>query len=117
MLNISFIFLVHKIRLSQIHVGFVEIKDGSTWRKVKEKNWDRNRQKMLCKHLGFEESANLDLVFSEELRSVETIVTGDLICYNTQPSRTSCCAHLHSSTTNSYTNLTVVNCKYSVNSK
>ena len=83
----------------QPNQGYVQIRDGLTWQYVKEENWDRNREKMLCQHLGFHET-NEDTVTTGHVNSGCNILTGDLICYNTQPSKTSCCVFLKPSTTN-----------------
>ena len=82
-----------KIRLTDRNEGFIEVKDAnSLWKKVNEENWNTKRQKMLCQHLGFEPSEG-DI----EIRKFgdnQQILMGDLICYNTQAKRTSCCIHL-----------------------
>ncbi|XP_028402429.1 uncharacterized protein LOC114525365 [Dendronephthya gigantea] len=45
------------IRLSKLpNEGFIEIKNASTWRKVKEEIWDITREKSLCQHFGFNET-------------------------------------------------------------
>jgi hypothetical protein len=95
-------FSASNIRLTTLpYSGFIEIKHGSTWRYVNEKNWDKIRQKMLCQHLGFRQTdANLINTFWS--RRSYKIATGDLICYNTLPSGTSCCTHLVPSTNTSY---------------
>lgn len=98
-----------KIRLNGTHKGYIEINDGSTWRTVDEKKWDQNRQKLLCKHLGFDESSEDKI--NGSTRSIEKIATGDFVCYNTQPSGTSCCAYLQPSTTTTTSSIPYVNCK------
>ncbi|CAB4024817.1 retinoschisin-like isoform X2 [Paramuricea clavata] len=100
-----------RIRLSRRNTGFIEIRNGSTWRRVVEENWDKNRQKMLCQHLGFEETADNKIV-TKQLGSGQNIATGDFVCYNTiQPSGTSCCIHLEPSTSPPSTKITDVQCK------
>ena len=102
-----------KIRLSHRSSGYIEIKDGSKWRYVVEENWDKNRQKMLCQHLGFEETASNDIATAYR-RSTTGLhfATGDLICYNTRSSETSCCVHLQPSTTTASITLPNAKCKY-----
>ncbi|CAB4007475.1 uncharacterized protein LOC110250238 [Paramuricea clavata] len=108
--NSSTITTAPKIRLSRRNTGFIEIKQEG-WRKVVEENWDKNRQKMLCQHLGFEETADNKIV-TKQLESGQNIATGDLICYNnTQQSGTSCCIHLQPSISNSSTTIPDVKCK------
>ncbi|CAB3997379.1 receptor-type tyrosine- phosphatase epsilon-like isoform X2 [Paramuricea clavata] len=76
-----------RIRLSNRNTGFIEIRDDSTWRRVIEENWDKNR-------------------------SGQNIATGDFVCYNTiQPSGTSCCIHLQPSTSPPSTTIPYVQCK------
>ena len=87
------------------------MKDGSIWKKVVEKNWDENRQKMLCQHFGFEEITGNNLE-TQQLPSGEAITAGDLICYNKEVNGTSCCVHLEPSTTTTTTEVPYVRCKY-----
>ena len=91
--------------------GSFEIKDGSTWRRVVEKNWNEKRQKMLCQHLGFEEM-NGNIIETKQLETELQIAAGDLICYNTQSSRTSCCVHLEPSTSTTSITIPYTRCKY-----
>ena len=63
---------------------------------------------MLCQHLGFNET---DYFRSDRFRSSPDFATGDLICYNTQDSGTSCCTHLVPST-NNLVRITHVRCEY-----
>jgi hypothetical protein len=105
--------LVSKIYLSSRNTGYIIIHDGSTWRRVVVENWDKNRQKMLCQHLGFEETADNRIV-TNLLGRNQPIATGDLICYNTmQPSGTSCCIHLQPSKSplNPTSQIPLVQCK------
>ena len=67
---------------------------------------------MLCQHLGFEDTA---VISTAQLYGRRQIATGDLICYKTQSSETSCCVHLQPSTTTSSITLPYVRCKYKVN--
>jgi hypothetical protein len=97
MFDIFYSCLVRILKLLNLNTGFIIIHDGRTWRRVVVENWDKNRQKMLCQHLGFEETADNKIV-TELLGKNQDIATGDLICYNTmQPSGTSCCIHLQPS--------------------
>lgn len=109
----SFCFLSGpNIRLSDSPIkGFIEIKDGLTWRKVVEENWDKNRQKLLCQHLRLHETAENN-ISTRNIGSGQNIATGDLICHNTQPNETSCCIHLEPSTTISRVTLPYATCKY-----
>ena len=97
--------------MSNRNEGYIEIKNGSIWKKVAEENWDENREKMLCQYLGFEEIDGKSIE-TTQLGSGQEIVTGDLICYNTQSNRTSCCVHLKPLTTNTSTAIPDVRCKY-----
>ncbi|CAB4005658.1 Venom prothrombin activator pseutarin-C non-catalytic subunit [Paramuricea clavata] len=82
------------IRLeSSPYSGYIQIKYGSTWRYVIEEQWDKNRQKTLCRHLGFKETdANVINIYW--FGRGHEFATGDLICYTTQSGGTSCCIHL-----------------------
>ena len=98
------------VRLSQSpNKGFIEVKDGSTWRKVNEERWDENRQKMLCQHLKFNETDENNII-TKNIGSGNEIATGDLICYGTQPSGKSCCIHLEPSISTSSTTVPYVTC-------
>ena len=98
-----------KIRLQYAVAGYIEVNDGSIWRKVRVKKWDRNRQYSLCEHLGFSRDRN-----TAQTRSNvgDKMAIGTLICYNAQPSRTSCCADLQTSTAGSRIFIQHVNCKF-----
>ncbi|XP_028402428.1 receptor-type tyrosine-protein phosphatase S-like [Dendronephthya gigantea] len=99
------------IRLSKSpNEGFIEVKNDTTWRKVIEENWDKDRQKMLCEHLGFRETS-ANPIRNMEIAANEEIASGDLVCYNTGLSGTSCCVYLVPSTTNSSVNIPYVECK------
>ena len=100
-----------KIRLEYGNVGKIEIEDGSTWRSVDVENWDRNHQKLLCQHLGFEED---DDFRHKSINRGQKIATGNLICYKPQSGGggTSCCAYLQRSTTTSKTAIPNARCKY-----
>ena len=91
--------------------GYIEIENGSDWRKVDEENWDRNRQRMLCQHLGFDEIDG-NVIETRQLGSGEQIATGDLICYDTQSSGASCCVHFTPSISTTSTTIPDVRCKY-----
>ena len=100
--------LAKRVRLTGAYKGYIEIFEGSTWRKVNEENWDRNRQKFLCQHLGFGE---IEMTITGRTRDIDDIATGDLVCYNKQPSGTSCCAYLQPSKTSSSITVPFANCK------
>ena len=103
--------LAPTIELSSQNTGFLYIYDGSTWRRVVEENWDKNRQKMLCQHLGFEETDDNKIVI-RQLGGGYNIATGDFICYNTiLSSGTSCCIHLQPSVSSPNTTIPYVQCK------
>ena len=106
-----FLYLVPKIRLQYRNAGKIEIEDGSAWRSVDVENWDRNHQKLLCQHLGFQED---DDFRHKSIKNGTKIATGDLICYKTQSGGggTSCCAYLERSTTTSKTSIPNARCKY-----
>jgi hypothetical protein len=99
------------VRLSQSpNEGFIEIKDGPTWRKVDEENWDKDRQKMLCQHLGFGENTNTS-IGNSSTTSREQIARGHLICYEAHPyTEISCCIYLEPLTTTSETTIPYVTC-------
>ncbi|XP_028417346.1 uncharacterized protein LOC114541738 [Dendronephthya gigantea] len=92
--------------------GYLQIKDGSGWRYVREENWDKKRQKMLCQHMGFVETAK-NIIWRRRIRLLEglKIASGDLMCYRRRLRRTSCCAHLVLSTTMSSVPVPYVKCK------
>ncbi|XP_028399358.1 uncharacterized protein LOC114522809 [Dendronephthya gigantea] len=94
------IITVTNIRLSKSpNEGFIEVKNDTTWRKVIEENWDKNRQKILCEHLGFSETS-ANTIRNMEIAANEEIASGDLVCNNnTGSSGTSCCVDLVPSTT------------------
>ena len=96
------------------NAGYIEIKDGSTWRIFDAENWGRNHQKLLCQHLGFEED---DDFLRTNIASGQNVATGDLMFYNKTQSGgggTSCCADLQRSTTTSKTSVPNARCKYSL---
>jgi hypothetical protein len=92
-----FFLAAPNIRLTYEHVGYIEIKHGSIWMKVVEKNWDKKRENMLCQHLGFqadEGSQGNSFGYSRKVQ----VATGDLICYTrTSKGTSSCCIHLERS--------------------
>ncbi|XP_028402588.1 receptor-type tyrosine-protein phosphatase F-like [Dendronephthya gigantea] len=99
------------IRLSKSpNEGFIEVKNDTTWRKIIEENWDKDRQKMLCKHLGFSETS-ANPIRTMEITANEEIASGDLVCYNTGSGGTSCCVHLVPSTTTAKVDITYAECK------
>ena len=83
-----------KIRLASSYEGSIQIKDGSTWRYVKEENWDKKRQKMLCQYLGFNGSKSDEIVSPSRLSRGKNIATGHLMCYKPPSKEVSCCVHL-----------------------
>ena len=114
MTNIYLIKKFHlgpNVRLSKSpNEGFIEIKDGPTWRKVNEENWDEDRQTMLCQHLGFEENTNTS-IDNGSIASGQNITTGHLMCYKTQRnSEISCCIYLEPFTTTPVTTIPYVTC-------
>ncbi len=101
-----------KIRLSQApNEGFIQIEDGSIWIYVKEKNWDKDRQRMLCQHLGLDKT-DRNAIVTHKFGRKNNIATGDLICYKKQISQTSCCVNLAPSTTENDVTMPYVKCKY-----
>ena len=112
-LNILFInFLAaSKVRLSELpNEGFIEIFDGSKWRKVDDKNWDKRKQTPLCQHLGYSDTMSNNNL--QEISSGE-IATGYLYCSGQQPSTQACSAYLYPSTlTNKATKIPYGKCMY-----
>ncbi|XP_028402587.1 phosphatidylinositol phosphatase PTPRQ-like [Dendronephthya gigantea] len=110
--NINPITTESNIRLSKSpNEGFIEVKNNDRrWRKVIEENWDKNRQKMLCEHLGFNETG-ANTIRNMEIAANEEIASGDLVCYNRGSNGTSCCVHLVPFTTTSNVNISYVKCK------
>jgi hypothetical protein len=112
---------IHSFKISEPNIrltslpyrGYLLIKDSSTWRYVSEKNWDVNRENMLCRHLGFKET-DAKHPETNPFRLNYRIAIGDLICYNTQPSVTSCCVHLVPSIASSNVQIPYVRCKYDI---
>jgi hypothetical protein len=111
--TLSFKISEPKIRLTSSYQGYFEIKEGSTWIYVYEENWDANREKMLCQHLGFKETDAKDPE-TFWFGSGYKIAIGDLICYNTQPSGTSCCVHLVPSIASSNVPIPFARCEYDI---
>ena len=100
-----------KVRLSELpNEGFIEIFDGSKWRKVDDKNWDKRKQTPLCQHLGYS-----DTMSNNKLREISSgeIATGYLYCSGQQPSTQACSAYLYPSTlTNKATKIPYGKCMY-----
>ncbi len=68
---------------------------------------------MLCQHLGFYETDASATITGRFTQAGYKIATGDLICYNTQTSETSCCVHLRPSTTKGIARkIPYARCKY-----
>ena len=94
------------------NAGYIEIKDGSSWRIVDVEMWDRSHQKLLCHRLGFEEEYDF---LRTNIASGQKIATGDLIFYNETRSGgggASFCVDLQRSTTSSKTSVPNARCKY-----
>jgi hypothetical protein len=89
--------------------GYVQVKNGSTWRYVIDKNWNKNRQKMLCRNLGFKKS--LDKVHSGRCPKGTKIASGDFICHNTKENQPPCRAHLHHSIATGQESIPYAQCK------
>ena len=86
-----------KVRLSQAFKGRIQVYNDPKWRRVKEENWDVNKEKMLCHHLGFNHQSRQSRKHSKqkEFQKQGTILSGDLMCYAAEMSnKTSCCIHL-----------------------
>ncbi|XP_028402430.1 uncharacterized protein LOC114525366 [Dendronephthya gigantea] len=97
------------IRLSKSpSEGFVEIKNVSTWKNVREEIWDITREKSLCQHLGFNGTLG-NVVKTERIKSGQEFVSGDL-CYDA-PLTDSCCVHLYPYTATSTVYAPYVTCK------
>ncbi|XP_028399530.1 uncharacterized protein LOC114522942 [Dendronephthya gigantea] len=88
--------------------GFIEINDGSTWRKVIEEIWDISLEKSLCQHLGFKGTVG-SIVKTEVIEPGREIASGDL-CYDV-PQNERCCVHLNPSTTTTTVKAPYVKCK------
>jgi hypothetical protein len=90
-----FILLVPRIRLLGIYPdrGYVQIKDGSTWRYVSDRKWDKNHQHLLCEQLGFTPESGS--VRSGLVPPGVKVAFGDLICYKGNTNRSSCCVNLY----------------------
>ena len=84
-----------KVRLSQAFKGNIQVYNGSKWRRVKEENWDINKEKMLCHHLGFNHQKSQIYSKLKTFKKPGGILSGDLLCYAAEKSnKTSCCIHL-----------------------
>ena len=111
--SIQLFLLAPNIRIKETHPynAYVQIKDGSTWRYiVVSKMWNKTLSKMLCHHLGFNAMEN-DLSSSQCGKGCK-IASGDVVCYNSHPSRTSCCVHLQPSIARENVLLPYARCKY-----
>ncbi|XP_028402426.1 uncharacterized protein LOC114525362 [Dendronephthya gigantea] len=96
-----------KIRFSKSpNEGFVEIKDGSTWRKVKEEIWDITLEKSLCQHFGFDGTVG-NVAKTKEISTGQEIVIGDL-CYDAPLNNS---VHLYPSTTTSAVDAPYLTCE------
>ena len=103
--------LAPKIRLSSTYEGSIQIKDGSKWRYVKEENWDKLRQNMLCQYLGFSGKgyATRHTLSSSGYNFYSA--TGHLICHKRQSKGLSCCVHVTRSTNENSITLPYARCK------
>ena len=84
-----------KVRLSQGFKGNIQVYNVSKWKRVKEGNWDINKEKMLCHHLGFNHQGRQTYSKLKTFKKPGEILSGDLLCYAAKMSKkTSCCFHL-----------------------
>lgn len=84
-----------KVRLSQAFKGNIQVYNASKWKRVKEENWDINKEKMLCHHLGFNHQRRQTYSNPKTFKKPGEILSGDLLCYAAEMSKkTSCCIHL-----------------------
>ena len=90
--------------------GYLQVRVDSSWIYVSENNWNENRHKMLCRHLGFTDTGENDIKFGQT-RGNEVAI-GDLICYNTGSNGSSCCTHLIVSKISSTVSIPYVKCEY-----
>jgi len=109
--SVRFSVLAQKIRLwgRYPYSGYVQIKNGSTWRYFVNKTWGKNNQKMLCQHLGFK-STKSDVIFGRCPKGI-TSASGDLICNITNANRTSCNFHLETFIATGLERVPYVRCK------
>ena len=104
-----FFVLASKVRLSSSpYEGYFQVFDGSIWRYVGENNWDKNRQKMFCEYLGFNDTDAS--IAGGTFNRRNDIATGHFICYKTQTEEISCCVHLKPSNQDG-TSIPYVKCK------
>ena len=68
---------------------------------------------MLCQHLGYKDTAANDIKTYLFWPGYH-ILTGDLICYNTQSTGSSCCVHVVPVRTTSNIYMPYVKCEYSL---
>ena len=91
-----FFVLASKVRLDKLpYEGYIQVYDGSIWRYVGEKNRDKNRQKMFCEYLGFNDTDAS--ITGGTFNRRNDIATGEFICYKTQSEEISCCIDLQPS--------------------
>ena len=76
-----------------------------------EENLDEDGEMSLCQHLGFQGSRDGGVNFGRA-RDGESVVAGDLVCYNTQSGGTSCCSYLQPKTATSTDKIPSVECEY-----
>lgn len=108
----NFFVLGENLRLHKVNEGYIEIKDGSTWKRVDDKSWDKNGQKILCQLLGFDETDKNEVSLRGSGNN-QDIATGELICYNTQSNGISCCADMERlNTGNTGVDIPYVTCEY-----
>ena len=82
----------------------------TSWVKVVEENWDEDQKMRLCQYLGFQGSRDGGVYFTKA-HNGESVVAGDLVCYNTQSGGTSCCSHLQPKTATSTDKISYVECE------
>ncbi|XP_028399361.1 uncharacterized protein LOC114522811 [Dendronephthya gigantea] len=90
--------------------GFIEIKDGSTWRKVKEEIWDIIRENSLCQHLGFNGTLG-NVAKTRRIKKGQEIASGNL-CYDAPLNNS---VHFYPFTTTSSVDAPYVTCKICMN--
>ena len=88
-------------------MGVIQIRVKKGWLYANDKNWDLNREDMLCQYLGFKRNKE-ESTSNTYLRYISNILSGDLICY----AKTSCCVHLKLVQHNANNLIPYVACKY-----
>ncbi|XP_028402590.1 receptor-type tyrosine-protein phosphatase delta-like isoform X2 [Dendronephthya gigantea] len=98
-----------QIRLSSGYRGYLYIYE-KTWVEVSEENLDENSERWICQHLGFQDRLTNGISF-RNASDKESIVAGDLVCYNITSGGTSCCVYLQPKTATSADKIPYVECK------